>query len=577
MSFCSKCGQKLVEGAKFCSNCGAPANADEADVYETRRKEYAGKIINCPACGEDIPSFTAICPSCGHEINSAKLAPALKEFIDKINECDKIIAGTSKNGLQKKGWKNWNIITRIFWILLNVFTSCIPLVIYLVWPLLRPYIKRTVSPELTLTEKKKTMLIENFVFPNERESVLEALFFIKSKVAFLVSEKINERNIYWIRLWETKAAQLYQKAEILLANDQIAEVAYKEIVVNKMKADKKIKIRAGMGAAIVSVFVVFVLMEGSMFKGVANLLFDSNSSSNIDVAENFEWLTTGLSTELPEINGTSGDISENNDEELDINIEGVSYSQFDTYVASCKEKGFTIDAVRDTDKYSANNSKGYLLKIDYWPSSKELDINLKAPLVGDENFEWPSHALATLLPPQTGKAGTVETANEETLEIMLLDMSSEEVKSYILECEKQGFTIDTEKEDTSFNGFNEDGYKLIISYNEMKAMSITVNAPMKMEEIAWPSSGPAKLIPKPASKEGKISSDYEWAFSVYVADMTIDDFNAYIDQCIDAGFEKDYRSESSFSAYKGEDIDLSVSYEGFNTIRISVYDYSQFG
>ena len=101
MAFCSKCGQPMDDSAKFCSNCGAPAGESESSTYKTREQEYAGKMVKCPACGENIPSFTAICPSCGHEINSAKLAPALKEFIDKINEYDKIIADTPKNELSK--------------------------------------------------------------------------------------------------------------------------------------------------------------------------------------------------------------------------------------------------------------------------------------------------------------------------------------------------------------------------------------------------------------------------------------------------------------------------------------------
>lgn len=119
-------------------------------------------------------------------------------------------------------------------------------------------------------------------------------------------------------------------------------------------------------------------------------------------------------------------------------------------------------------------------------------------------------------------------------------------------------------------------HKLSISYNEMKAMSITINAPIQMTEISWPSSGPAKLIPKPSFSVGKISSDYDWAFSVYLGDMTIDDFNAYVDKCIDKGFEKDYRSEHYFSADKGDDISLTVEYVGFNTIVIRIYDYNQF-
>lgn len=267
MSFCSNCGQPIADSAKFCSNCGAPAGDSKAGTYKTREQEYAGKMVKCPACGEDIPSFTAICPSCGHEINSAKLAPALKEFIDKINEYDKIIADTPQDELPKKGWKSWKTGTRVFWIIVNLLTCCVPLVVYLVWPLLKPFIRSNASPKLTPTEQKKTALIENFTFPNDRESVLEALLFIKSKIAFLASDKINERNIYWLRLWGTKATQLHQKAKILLTNDSIAEAAYGEITTNKEKINQKVHIRAGIGAAIIAGFCIFVAFNGVLLNG----------------------------------------------------------------------------------------------------------------------------------------------------------------------------------------------------------------------------------------------------------------------------------------------------------------------
>ncbi|MGM9818349.1 MAG: DUF6591 domain-containing protein, partial [Paludibacteraceae bacterium] len=461
MAFCRNCGKELVAGAKFCFECGTPvAKADET----VRRTVFSGEIHKCPSCGEVLQSLTAICPSCGHEINSAKLSPALKEFIDEINECDKIIANTPKKELPKKGWKSWKKSTRILWLILNVFTSCIPLVIYLTIPLFRPLLRVNATPELSTTEQRKVALIENFSFPNDRESVVEALIFTKSKMAFLASEKTNEKNVFWLRLWNTKANQLHQKATILLSNDTVVETTYSEIVASKNIVDKRIRIRAVIGAAIVFVFLTFVLINGSLFKGVSNLLPDNLFSTIGHSYKKFEWLETGLSTELPEIHGTGGYIWKNSDEELDLYIEGISYSQFDAYIVSCKEKGFTIDAVKDTDKYTAFNSDGYKLELQHW-SWERLDINLKAPLIGDENFEWPSHAFAGLIPRKNGKTGTIETANEEMLKIILYDVSSSEVKSYISECESTGFTIDSKKKDTSFNGFNAEGYKLSISYN----------------------------------------------------------------------------------------------------------------
>ena len=122
MAFCSNCGKELAVGAKFCFECGTPvAKADET----VRRTVFSGEIHKCPSCGEVLQSLTAICPSCGHEINSAKLSPALKEFIDEINECDKLIANAPKKEIPKRGWKTWKNSMRVLWVILNILTSCI--------------------------------------------------------------------------------------------------------------------------------------------------------------------------------------------------------------------------------------------------------------------------------------------------------------------------------------------------------------------------------------------------------------------------------------------------------------------
>ena len=274
MAYCSNCGKELAVGAKFCFECGAPVGKADETV---RKTVYSGEIHKCPSCGENLQSMTAICPSCGHEVKSAKLSSALKDFIDEINECDKIIANTLKKELPEKGWKTWKKSTRILWVILNIFTSCIPLVIYLTLPLFRPLLRSNITSELSSTEKRKVALIENFTFPNDRESVLEALLFTKSKIAFLASEKANEKNTFWLRLWNTKATQLHQKANILLNNDTIAESAYGDIVASKKMVDKKVRIRAGIGFAIIVVFVVLVGIYGSLFNIIGSFMGNGNS------------------------------------------------------------------------------------------------------------------------------------------------------------------------------------------------------------------------------------------------------------------------------------------------------------
>lgn len=589
MAFCSKCGHQLADGAKFCFECGTKVEmadvqgktvktvpeAEQQSTYTGRKQEYAGKIIKCPACGAELPSFTAICPDCGHEINSQNVSPYIREFSKSIDEYDRAIANDPEP--PKTGWKTWSKNKRIIWVILNIFTSFIPWVIYLAFPLVKPFIFRKSVPVLSTSEKQKAALIENATFPNEREATIEAMMFTKSKMAFLASEKFNKKTQYWTNLWNTKAEQLNQRAGIILKGDKVVEVTYADIVSCKNKVDKHVQMRAIIGAVIIIAYLVFIAVSGSLLGGISNIFsgigLPSIGSSQND-KDNFEWLETGLSTKIPRIDAKKGTIYTNSDTELWMVLDDISYTQFEKYVTSCKDFGYSIDAEKDTHTYKAYNAEGYYLELSCWTDS--LDITLKAPLTGEASFTWPEHSFAAMIPELVGESGKVETSSEEKLKIWKFGVAETDFNAYIVDCENRGFSIDTKKTNISFSGFNSDGYKLTVSLGDMKQVSITIDAPMQFTNIAWPTTGPATLLPDPPSSVGKISSDYDWTFSVYISGMTIDDFDAYVDKCISKGFEKEYRYETSFSASKGDDIDLSITYNGFDTVYISITNYDEF-
>ncbi len=279
MSYCSNCGSKLKEGAKFCSVCGEPCDDENIDneqdnQSEERKQRYAGDVIKCPYCGAEISSFVAICPVCGNEINSSEVSESLREFIDKLVDLDLLIETSDKPA--KKGWSTWDRGQRIFWIAINIFTYCIPLIIYLLIPFIYANTKRSLTSE----ERKKAEFIQNYAFPNDRESILEALLFIKSKMNFLLDDKYDKRAAFWGKLWSTKADQLYNKAEILFKNDSIANDTYADIQ-NMYKELKKVShIRIGVITALLVVIIAFMgIRNGKLFVSNNNSSSPSISSS----------------------------------------------------------------------------------------------------------------------------------------------------------------------------------------------------------------------------------------------------------------------------------------------------------
>jgi Predicted nucleic acid-binding protein, consists of a PIN domain and a Zn-ribbon module len=245
MEFCTGCGRKLPDKAKFCPACGKHTQKAQPDDG-SRKIEYAGKIVKCPACGTELPSLTGICPGCGHEINTQKISDSLRLFIIQINDCDRQIANSPE--APKKGWATWSKGMRIGWILLNIQLVCIPLLIYY----MQPMTLLGKPPQLSTIEKHKAVIIENFTLPNDRGPILEALLFIKSKVNYLANEKPTSGTAYWTRLWTNKAEELYRKAEVLYPNDKISNEAYRDIIASSQRAKKALNVRRGIVIAIVA-------------------------------------------------------------------------------------------------------------------------------------------------------------------------------------------------------------------------------------------------------------------------------------------------------------------------------------
>lgn len=83
MPFCSNCGQKLENNAKFCYVCGS-ANKGYTENQSRRKTVFDGEIHKCPQCGEVLSSFSINCPSCGFELRGVKSANSIQEFTSKL-------------------------------------------------------------------------------------------------------------------------------------------------------------------------------------------------------------------------------------------------------------------------------------------------------------------------------------------------------------------------------------------------------------------------------------------------------------------------------------------------------------
>lgn len=102
-------------------------------------------------------------------------------------------------------------------------------------------------------------------------------------------------------------------------------------------------------------------------------------------------------------------------------------------------------------------------------------------------------------------------------------------------------------------------------------MDIELEAATELGTLKWPKSELANLLPKPKSNVGKVSSDSEDDCYIYVGKTSEDDFNTYIDECIEAGFSEDYqRGDYFYTASDATGNKLSVNYQGNKVMTVQL-------
>lgn len=454
MAFCSNCGAEISENERFCHACGTEINNTITSTFPNRQQEYAGKLIKCPNCGEVLTSFTAICPACGHEINSAQVSKSIKAFINQLDQADYQISISPKSS--QKGWSTWSKGKKFWWVIFNLYFACIPLVIYLLMPLLR----YNSTPSLTPEEKQKVTLIENYVVPNERESVLESLLFIKAKVEFIASEKINRQSAFWSRLWERKADQVYKKAEILFPGDHVAADAYNAIQCSAAKVKSSLKKRLILAVAILFAFLIFVGIRIGTLDTLVKF------STPLEIPE------TELSILMPQIENGKGNINTNNSSYFSVEYYGISDSEFENYKQQCKENGYTIDCKNDGSLYDAFNKDGYNIRITHFDSEMHVTITDKMDMW---TIALPDTEIANLLPAPPSSKGQITSASETCIIMYVGDTTIDEYNEYVEKCINNGFNQKLSRSDDHFHAENNEGFNVIVEYQGFNTIFVRID------------------------------------------------------------------------------------------------------
>lgn len=191
----------------------------------------------------------------------------------------------------------------------------------------------------------------------------------------------------------------------------------------------------------------------------------------------------------------------------------------------------------------------------------------------DKTINWDEMVLSAQLPKPPSDKGDVIINSADELDVNIKNISAKQYNDYVVDCKtKKGFTVDAESDSSEYEAYNNKGYKLDLNYYESsKKLSISLNKPMEMSSIVWPSSKAASQLPVPKSTIGNFISDSDDNLNVYVGNTSREDYNNYVKACADRGFKVGYdNSKNRYSAKNDAGWDLSLSYEGNSVMNISL-------
>ena len=190
----------------------------------------------------------------------------------------------------------------------------------------------------------------------------------------------------------------------------------------------------------------------------------------------------------------------------------------------------------------------------------------------NEKIDWDSIVLSEQLPEPKSNKGEIITDSDESLCVYIANSSLNDYNNYINKCKEYGFVIDADNSTSSYEAYDDEGYKLRIYYaKSSKKFQIDLEAPLKMKKIQWPTSNVVSKLPAPKSQVGKVDYNHDNSFAIYVGDTTKADYDEYVNSCISAGFSIDYsKNEKTYWGDNSEGYHISVEYKGNNTMYISI-------
>ncbi len=543
MAFCIECGEKIVDGAKFCPICGASQAGTTHN--NQRRIVYEGEIHKCPNCGEMLPSFAAVCTSCGYEVRGSRASDSVNSFASRLGQLQ--------------------------------------------------------------SDADKCNYIRSFPIPNNKEDIYEFLIIASTNIGDELAPDISKAWAAKAKQCYQKAKMVFKNdTDFADIQNTYNEVCAKIGKVRQKENIKNMGTVISELTPIMPQFIVSFLWLVSLFVllPLCRINLDHVGTNGyqifmmLDIIAGAIFIPFLLKSDvaLPKIVITLG---------LALTIivliplckKGVDSSSgasafqiilFTDIICSVvilvrvlKQKNRSSNKAPASSSFIVAMVSTVILIIIYgvgsvFASRSEADTNRANEIEYEQKhsvtYNLPSSGLSRYLPSLPSIYGKIVTDDDSRFNIDLFKVTQEQFEDFVSECKEKGFSISITKTDSTFYAYHEDEFELNLFYSDdEQTLSLFLDAPLPMAEIKFPDNDLIRQIPLPKSSVGNIYNDSSEQFTVYIANTTPEQYAEYVDACIDKGFTIDYsRGDDYFYGYNWAGYYIRVEQELFNKIYIDI-------
>lgn len=189
---------------------------------------------------------------------------------------------------------------------------------------------------------------------------------------------------------------------------------------------------------------------------------------------NLNWNEIVLSGQIPLPDASTIKVNSNTKYQLLIDIDNISVKEFYDYIEECKSNDFLTECDEYDTSFSAFNSNGYKLTLQYYPHSNQMSLQLEAPLQLD-NLKWETYGLREMLPVPNSNIGTILSDTENQFSAYIGDTNRESFNKYVSQCRDLGFVNNFNNSNNFYYGGNSDGYYLTIRYIGNNVVFLKIN------------------------------------------------------------------------------------------------------